>query len=97
MWEGNRPIRRDLILDCLLGFFASQQHIVNLLESLVNISLSLKIYKYFFSKKTLYLGSGKDELARYEDEQHNLWFLHFIDETGKHLWLVGTKLFVLSV
>lgn len=78
----DRPIRRDLIAD-LLGFFAGQQHIVNLLESLVDISLSL--------------GSGKNELARHEDKQHNLWFLHFIDETGKHLWLVGTKLFVLSV
>jgi hypothetical protein len=65
---------KDLILNRLLGFLASQQHIVNLLKSLINIGFGLC--------------SCKDQLARHKDKQDNLGLLHFIDETGKHLWLV---------
>lgn len=37
------------------------------------------------------LGTGQDNLAAYEDEEHNFGLDHTIDETGEQLGLVGAE------
>lgn len=55
----------------------TRQHRVDHLEGLIDL----------FSD----LGPGQDNLAAYEDEEHNLRLHHPIDETGKQLGLVGAE------
>lgn len=56
------------------------KHRVDHLKSLINL----------FS----HLGTCQDNLARYENEQHNLGFDHAINQTREQLGLVGAKVVV---
>ena len=41
-------------------------------------------------------GTSKDDLAAYEDQQHNLWLDHSVDETWEQLRLVGAEVMMLG-
>lgn len=40
------------------------------------------------------LGTGEDDLAADEDQEHNLWFDHTVNQTGEQLRFVGTEVVV---
>ena len=36
-------------------------------------------------KNHAYLGAGQDDLSGHEDEEHDLWFDHTVDQTREQL------------
>lgn len=60
-----------------LGLAEVRQHRVDELKSCVDLLTDL--------------GAGKDNLARHEDEEHNLRLHHAVDETREKLWLVTAE------